>query len=534
MNTEDTLIISCPTILTFDEAAPRAEAVVVGGGVIRAVGTLEEARAFAPVGREIRLEEGALLPGFIDSHSHLSLYAQCRSQFYCDTAYGTVAKLTEAFRAYADARPGEAWLLGYCYDDTGMGEPRHLTRHDLDAVCADRPVFVSHITSHMGYGNTEALRRLGITADLRVEGGSIALGEDGRPEGLLRENAYFEAFRKIPACPPESLPGAIERAVADYNRAGFTAFQDGGIGLGPGAHAILRAYNDLARQGRLNARGYLHFMPPLMDELLETGVWNLPVSDHLYYGGVKSFADGSIQSLTAVLGAPYACRPGFCGDEVASPRSIADLIGRYHRLGVPVAFHANGDAAIEYVTRGFEEALAACPRKVPGHMIIHTQMASDDQLARLHACGVTPPFFVRHVNVWGERHVNIFLGEERAARLDPCGSCVRLGIPFALHVDSPVQPVDAIRSIHTAVNRTTSAGRVLGPDQRVSTLHALRAYTADAARCAALQGRIGRIAPGLFADFVQLSADPLATPPEALEKLSVLRTICGGRVVYEA
>ena len=91
----------------------------------------------------------------------------------------------------------------------------------------------------MGYGNTEALRRLGITADLRVEGGSIALGEDGRPEGLLRENAYFEAFRKIPACPPESLPGAIERAVADYNRAGFTAFQDGGIGLGPGAHAIL-------------------------------------------------------------------------------------------------------------------------------------------------------------------------------------------------------------------------------------------------------------------------------------------------------
>ena len=138
-----------------------------------------------------------------------------------------------------------------------------------------------------------------------------------------------------------------------------------------------------------------------------------------------------------------------------------------------MAFHANGDAAIEYVTRGFEEALAACPRKVPGHMIIHTQMASDDQLARLHACGVTPTFFVRHVNVWGERHVNIFLGEERAARLDPCGSCVRLGIPFALHVDSPVQPVDAIRSIHTAVNRTTSAGRVLGPDQRVSTLHAL-------------------------------------------------------------
>ena len=209
----------------------------------------------------------------------------------------------------------------------------------------------------------------------------------------------------------------------------------------------------------MNARGYLHFMPNAMDEMLELGTWNMPVSGYLYYGGVKSFADGSIQSLTAVLGEPYACKPDFCGDHVLTPEQIAELIAKYHCQGVPVAFHANGDAAIEFVVRGFEEALRKCPRKVPGDMIIHVQMATDEQLSRLHACGVTPTFFVRHVNVWGERHVNLFLGEERAARLDPCGSCVRMGIPFGLHVDSPVQPVDAIRSIHTAVNRTTTAGR---------------------------------------------------------------------------
>ena len=202
-------------------------------------------------------------------------------------------------------------------------------------------------------------------------------------------------------------------------------------------------------------------MPNIMDEMLELGTWNMPVSDYLYYGGVKSFADGSIQSLTAVLGEPYACKPDFCGDHVLTPEQIAELIAKYHCQGVPVAFHANGDAAIEFVVRGFEEALRKCPRKVPGDMIIHVQMATDEQLSRLHACGVTPTFFVRHVNVWGERHVNLFLGEERAARLDPCGSCVRMGIPFGLHVDSPVQPVDAIRSIHTAVNRTTTAGRIL-------------------------------------------------------------------------
>ena len=89
--------------------------------------------------------------------------------------------------------------------------------------------------------------------------------------------------------------------------------------------------------------------------MLELGTWNMPVSGYLYYGGVKSFADGSIQSLTAVLGEPYACKPDFCGDHVLTPEQIAELIAKYHCQGVPVAFHANGDDAIEFVVRGFEE-----------------------------------------------------------------------------------------------------------------------------------------------------------------------------------
>ena len=534
MDTNAHLIITCPEILPMDDERTTAEAVRISGGKIVAVGTLAELRAFAPRDAgEIHLDEGVLLPGFIDSHSHQSLYAQCRSRIFCDNAHGTVENLLAAFRAHAAAQTGE-WALGYCYDDTGLADQRHLTRHDLDAVCADRPVFVSHITSHMGYANTLGLERLGVTAGLRIEGGDIVIGDDGRPEGLIKENAYFKMFQKIPTCDPERLPEAIRQAVEDYNRAGFTMFQDGGIALGNGAHAILRAYNALARTDALNARGYLHFMPNIMDEMLEIGTWSLPVSDYLYYGGVKSFADGSIQSLTAVLREPYACAPGFCGDSVLTPEQISDFIVKYHSRGVPVAFHANGDAAIEFVLQGFEKALALYPERVPGDMIIHVQMASDDQLVRLHACGVTPTFFVRHVNVWGERHVKLFLGEERASRLDPCGSCVRLGIPFGLHVDSPVQPVDAIRSIHTAVNRTTPTGRVLGPEQRIAPIDALRAYTVNAAACSGLNGVVGTIAPGFYADFVQLSGNPLTVPPESIETLSVLRTISGGRLVHTA
>jgi len=529
-------VISCPEIITMDETRPTAEAACVFGGKILALGSLEDMRALAAHGphEELRFEEGVLLPGFIDSHSHLSMYAQCRTQFFCDTAYRTIAAMLDAFRAHAAAHPDAEWVMGYCYDDTGLDDQRHLTRHDLDAVSTERPVFVSHITSHMGYANTLGLQLLGVTADMKVAGGEVVLDADGQPQGLLKENAYFQIAQKIPATPAEQLPDLIEQAVADYNRAGFTMFQDGGISLGGGAHAILRAYTRLAREQRLNARGYLHFMANVMDEMLEYGTWSLPLSDHLFFGGVKAFADGSIQALTALLGSPYTCKPGYCGDEVVTQEQIADFIVRHHAKGVPVAVHANGDAAIEYVVRGFERALREYPERVPGHMIIHAQMASDEQLARLHACGVTPTFFVQHVRAWGERHVKLFLGPERSARLDPCGSCVRMGIPFALHVDSPVQPVGALISIHTAVNRTTSAGRVLGPDQRVSTLDAIKAYTVNAAKCTAREHVAGKLAPGYYADFVQLDKNPLRVPKEELERLQILRTISGGHVVYEA
>lgn len=136
MLTNECTLISCPEILTMDEGKPTAEAVCISEGKILAVGTLEELRALAPRHRrkEIHLEEGVLLPGFIDSHSHLSMYAQCRTQFFCDTAHGTIGNLLSAFRTHAVTQTDTEWIIGYCYDDTGMSDHRHLTRHDLDAV----------------------------------------------------------------------------------------------------------------------------------------------------------------------------------------------------------------------------------------------------------------------------------------------------------------------------------------------------------------------------------------------------------------
>lgn len=524
-------------IVTMDPELPTAEAVCTAGGRIVCVGSADEAAAFVSGAPHttVNLEGGALYPGFIDTHSHLSLYAAFQDAFFCDQAYGDIAAMLKALGDHAMRRPDREWVTGYCFDDTGMADQRHLTRHDLDSVCRDRPMMLSHITYHLGYVNTRAMELLGFDASTRIDGGEVHLGPDGQPSGLLTENAFFAAVRATPGETDEAaLRAGLKKAVAAYNAQGFTTFQDGGIGLSAGSDELMRAYLALAGEGELNARAYLHFVPEMMDRLAPLGLFNVTVNDHLFLGGVKLFADGSIQSFTAALDAPYHTRPDFSGALVFPAEAIEESVLKYHRLGIPVAVHANGDKAIECVTRAFEKAAAVCAARVPGHMIVHAQMASDEHLARLKACGVTPTFFSRHVHVWGDRHRRLFLGDGRAARLDPAGTCVRLGMPFALHVDTPIQPVTALKSMHTAVNRRTSSGYLLGPEQRVSALEAVKAYTTYAAVCCRGKTDRGVIRPGFYADFTLLSEDPVAVPPETIEDIRVRMTICGGRVVYTA
>lgn len=130
--------------------------------------------------------------------------------------------------------------------------------------------------------------------------------------------------------------------------------------------------------------------------------------------------------------------------------------------------HTNGDAASESVIQAFEKAVERCPRTDLRHMLIHAQLVSDSQLERMKACGIIPSLFARHIEVWGDRHAAIFLGPERTARMDPAGSCVRLDMPFSLHVDTPVLPVTALGSMHAAVNRISDGGVLFGGDQRIT------------------------------------------------------------------
>ena len=533
-------VFSGADIVTMDafrmaEKRPRAEAACVANGRIAAVGSRGDMLSLASgMGsfEEVSFGGGVIYPGFIDSHSHLSSYSACLDRVYCGASLGSVAAVLEALRAKASSSRDE-WVIGYGYDDSGMADRRHLTRADLDAACADRPVFVMHISMHLGYANTLALQKLGFDKAPRIDGGEVCLGADSMPNGLVLENACFAAFKKLPSPGPEQVRANLLRAVAEYNRQGFTSFIDGAVGLNGDADVLLGAYFDLARSGRLNARAYLQLLPAELDKAMERGLMNA-ATDHCRIGGAKFFADGSIQGFTAALLEGYHARPGFRGSLILPPEEIERTILKYHGQGIQVAVHANGDAAIEAVIRGFEKAVRTVPRTDLRHMLVHAQTASDQQLKRMKACGVIPTLFAQHIEVWGDRHATIYLGPQRASRLDPAGSCVRLGMPFSLHVDTPVLPPTALGCMHAAVNRVSSGGLLLGAEQRISAREALRAYTSYASLCCGGEGDRGRIAPGMLADFTVLDRDLEKVEPAEIKYIRVLATVCGGRVVYAA
>ena len=96
--------------------------------------------------------------------------------------------------------------------------------HLLDAVSTERPILVKHLSVHFCYLNSLAIEKLGYTAETRVAGGTVCLGADGRPNGILEENASYQAIAKLPATSFDETRKNMLRAVRDYNAQGFTTF----------------------------------------------------------------------------------------------------------------------------------------------------------------------------------------------------------------------------------------------------------------------------------------------------------------------
>ena len=520
----------------MDPDLPRADAFSVQGNRFHLIG--DEAFVMNHAGLDpliIDLKHQVVLPGFIETHNHLSYYALTRLMVDCSSFSNKgISDIREKIAAAVSSTKKKQLIMGFGYDDTMMTENRHLTRQDLDDLAPDNPVFITHASGHLAYANSTALALGKVTRDTpQPAGGEIHMNEKGKPSGLLLEPAAMSLVAgKFPKPDTDLFMEALPLAMADYNKTGVTSTHDAGIGImgqGPGS---MEAYNRLEREGNLTVRVYLTMLFDYYDPFIEGGLKNGFGSDHLKFGSVKLFQDGSIQGLTGALKEDYIETPGFKGELIMPQAQLDKLVERYQKLGLQIAIHANGDAAIESVITSLERAREKYPHDDLRHMIIHCQMASEDHIQRMKKLDAIPSYFINHVYYWGDRHEKRFIGPDRASRIDPLGSSLRAGLRFTLHGDTPVTPISPLDCIHHAVNRVTREGKVLGENQRISPLDAVKTFTTDAAFCSFEENLKGSVTPGKLADFVVLSADPMSVPRETIRDIQVLQTVVGGNTVY--
>jgi predicted amidohydrolase YtcJ len=252
----------------------------------------------------------------------------------------------------------------------------------------------------------------------------------------------------------------------------------------------------------------------------------------LHFGLVKLVVDGSIQGFTARLRWPGYHNGAPNGLWYVAPSELGGIIEAYHRAGVHLHIHTNGDEATEAAVDMFERALTAHPRPDHRHTLQHCQMPDPALFRRIKALGLCCNLFANHIYYWGEEHIAQTMGLARAARMDACGTVLRMGIPFAIHSDAPVTPLGPLFTAWCAVMRLTAAGRVLGAGERIPVADALHAITLGAAYTLKLDHRVGSIEVGKFADFAVLDEDPLRVEPARLKDIRVHATVRGG-VVFQ-
>lgn len=518
---ETTLYFGGP-IVTLEEPQ-YAQALVERGGRIAYVGDREEAERLAgPGARRVDLEERALLPAFVDPHSHLLACAYARLQVPLGecASWEEIADRLSKHVQERDIPPG-AWVKGTGYDQNALAEGAAPDRFCLDRACPHNPVVIQHASGHAGVFNTLALERLGALD------GDCGLERDGQGEltGRGEETPFLDLLGRIPMDGLEDVLRAFQGAQEEYASHGITTAQEGLL-----QPVMAPVYQEILRRGLLYLDVNAYVPPADYDRLRGQFAQGVSASPGTFQvAGMKIFLDGSPQGGTAWVREPYA--GGGCGTSTMTDGQVLSAFRQALDRDAQLLAHCNGDRAAEQYLTLLAQAEREAGKKLCRPVMIHAQLLGLDQLERVKALGVIPSFFVAHVYHWGEIHVKNF-GLDRAGRISPAGSALARGIPFTFHQDSPVIPPDMLETIWCACVRRTKTGRVLGAEERIPVEAALRAVTQNAALQYGLEKELGTLRPGKRADFLLLSGDPLRTPSEELKKLQVERTIRCGRTIW--
>lgn len=439
-------------------------------------------------------------------------------------------------RDQASQLPEDAWLLGRGWDQNLWPGQAFPSAADLDAAFPDRPVWLRRVDGHAGWANSAALRaaaRAGgmLKGDWQPDGGRI-LREAGLPTGVFIDSAMALVDQVVPDGGGALRQQALERALEVAAANGLTGVHDMGV-----SGSELALYQAFADEGRLTLRidAYADGDGDALDALCRNGHYRHE-SGRLQMRGVKLFMDGALGSRGAALLEDYSDDPGNTGLLVTSPTAYAAAVEKAAGCDVQVATHAIGDRGNRHVLDTYAQALDGRADSDHRWRVEHAQIVALEDIPRFARLGLIASMQPTHATSdmgWaGER-----VGEARLAGAYAWRSFLDAGVRLALGSDFPVEQVDPRLGLHAAITRQDLDGQPPGgwlPGQRLSAAEALRGFTSDAAHAGWREGETGRLMPGLRADFVVLSEDPLADPAGGLARIGIRSTWVDGQPVFQA
>ena len=534
---EADLILSSSNVILMNadkDAAPLS--IAIADKKIIWIGSIKEGKKIEGQHRDYGNQ--SILPGFIDAHGHASFVAfSTQVANIASKPVGPVNAIEniqlelKEFIDKGNLKPGE-WVIGMGYDDSLLEEQRHPTRKDLDAVSTTNPIYLIHVSGHLGAANTLGLSLANITSESQDPSGGKIRREinSSQPNGVLEETAAYPV-QQLAMTSYKDPMGSVVKAMKVYASNGITTAQDGASNQS--SIGLLQAANSQ----NLLTLDVISF--PIAQGVPDESIQSLNFGGYagrLKMGGIKLILDGSPQGKTAYITKPYLVPPHgqdeqYKGYPLIPQESVDQLINKYSMAEIPIMAHANGDAAADMLLEAVRKSSISSDHRT---VMIHAQTVREDQLDQMKKLKIIPSYFSSHTFYWGDWHRDSVFGNERASRISPTNSTLKRGMPFTVHNDAPIVPPDMIRLLWSTTNRLTRSGKVLGPDQRISTYDALKAMTINAAYQHFEEDIKGTIEVGKLADLVVLSENPLSMQTQDLLNLRVVATYSHGQEIYQA
>ena len=528
------LILSAGRVYTLDESRPWAGAVAIRDGRIAAVGTDEEVLSRFR-GQVFELGGRMVLPGFNDAHVHPTFGGIQLMQ--CDlSGTASTAALTALVAACHAALPEGDWLVGGGWE-LSLFPDANPSKDLLDAINADRPIFLRGSDGHSSWANSKALALAGIDAETpNPPQGIIERDENGAPSGTLRESAQGLVEAIVPPLTAEDRLEATRQAVALANQFGITSMIDAATSTDEWT-----AWQGLEAAGGLTARLVLSI--PVSSPLTWTPDESLIRTEdrgsgqRLRRDAAKLFVDGVLEGETAALLEPYLGEGGGTGMLILPADELAARVVALDAQGVQAHFHAIGDRAVRVALDAVEQAIERNGPYDNRHHISHLQLIDPTDYPRFAALGVTANFqplwaypdgYVTDINLPA-------IGAERVEGMYPIGSLERAGARIAAGSDWSVSSLNPLPAIETALTRQDPSGEVdgtLNVNEAVSLDTMLRAYTANGAWLMHQEDETGVIKPGMAADLVVLEQDLFSIAAEEIGEVAVTMTLFEGEIVY--